>query len=366
MSSLTAGSDTVYLIGCFLNNKIPDSHRLAAIDLKALYSFTQAHSLSGITAFALDYAGIHDEAFTWAKGQAVRKAVMLSMDREKVIRALESAGVWYMPLKGSVLMNYYPAVGMREFSDCDILIDESRTDDVKTIMRGLGFSVVEAGEFHHDAYFRQPLSNFEMHRKLFSDTREAKLCEYYADTKSRLLKDESNNYGWHFSTEDFYIYMTAHEFKHYNYGGTGLRSLVDVYVFMKRFAEILDWEYLARELDSAGLTDFERINRTLSLKLFDGQELTHEERGMLEYILNSGTYGTAENFVMNRMQAHPQSKLKYLLSRIFPPMSDIRDNHPFYYKHKILIPILIVHRLLKAAGRKRRAALQEIRAVLKL
>ena len=365
MSSLTAGSDTVYLIGCLLNNKIPDSHRLTSIDLKALYSFTQEHSLSGITAFALDYSGIHDEAFTWAKGQAVRKAVMLSMDRENVIRALESAGVWYMLLKGSVLMNYYPAVGMRESSDCDILIDEARAEDVMAIMQNLGFTVEEFGEFHHDAYFRQPLSNFEMHRKLFSDTREAKLCEYYADTKSRLLKDESNNYGWHFSTEDFYIYMTAHEFKHYNYGGTGLRSLVDVYEFMKRFAEILDWEYLARELDLAGLADFERMNRSLSLKLFDGQELTHEERGMLEYILHSGTYGTTENFVKNRMQRQSQTKTQYLFSRIFLPMSEIRDNYPFYYRHKYLIPFLPVHRVMKAL-KKRRKTLQEIRALLKM
>ncbi len=195
MSSIVSAEDTVYLISCLLNHTQPDSQRIAAVDLKALYEFTHIHSLSGITAFALEYSGIRNEVFTAAKGQAVRKAVMLSMDRQNVIRELESAGVWYMPLKGSVLMNYYPAVGMRESADCDILIDASRAADVKRLMQGLGFKVEEFGHFQHDTYFRQPLSNFEMHRVLFSDTREKTLCEYYADTKSRLLKDKGNNYG---------------------------------------------------------------------------------------------------------------------------------------------------------------------------
>lgn len=120
---------------------------------------------------------------------------MLSMDRENVIRELESAGIWYMPLKGSALMDCYPVVGMCEAADCDILIDASREYDVKAIMQGLGFKVEEFGEFHNDEYLKPPLSNFEMHRVLFSDTREKTLCEYYADTKSRLLKDKGNNYG---------------------------------------------------------------------------------------------------------------------------------------------------------------------------
>ena len=381
MSSMNVCSDAVYLISCLLNDTQPASQRLEAIDLKALYAFTQEHSLAGITAFALEHAGIHDGAFTWAKGQAVRKAVMLGMDRENVLRELESAGIWYMLLKGSVLMDYYPAVGMREAADCDILIDGSRAYDVKAIMQGLGFKVEEFGEFHNDEYLKPPLSNFEMHRVLFSDTREAKLCEYYADTKSRLLKDEGNNYGWHFSNEDFYVYMTAHEYKHYRLGGTGLRSLVDVYVFLKRFSESLDWGYLAGELDTAGLSDFERENRGLAVKLFDGdrltngdtltngntQPLTHGERQLLEYIINSGTYGNADNFVRNRMlHSHSQTKTQYILSRIFLPMSEIRDQYPFFYRHKSLIPILIIRRLVRALTKKKHSTLQEIRAILKM
>ncbi|MBQ7220037.1 MAG: nucleotidyltransferase family protein [Synergistaceae bacterium] len=355
----------VSLVSCLLNGTQPEAEILAGLDLKELYALADRHSLLGITAFALEHAGIHDEAFMKAKGRAIRKVLLLSMDREKVISELEANHVWYMPLKGAILKDYYPALGMRESSDCDILIDPARADDVRKIMQSLGFRVEEFGTFHHDVYFRPPVSSFEMHRKLFRDSREAKLYAYYSDTKSRLLKDEGNNYGWHFSTEDFYVYMTAHEYNHYRGGGTGLRSLLDVYVFLKKFGNVIDCEYVSRELESAGLSDFEAANRGLAMSLFEGRELTQSNLEMLDYILKSGTYGNIDNLVKNRFAKRPQSKVKYLLSRIFLPMTEIKDNYLFFYKHKYLLPLMPFMRVMKAV-RKSKRSLAEIRTVINL
>lgn len=134
---------------------------------------------------------------------------------------------------------------------------------------------------------------------------------------------------------------------------------------------------MAGELEKTGLADFERSNRSLAVKLFDGdshilthgntQSLTHEERELLDYIIDSGTYGNADNFVRNRMpHSHSQTKTQYILSRIFPTMSEIRDQYPFFYRHKSLIPILIIRRLVKALTKKKHSTLQEIRAILKM
>ena len=93
--------DIVLLISSLLHNTQPDSERVKAIDLKELYALAGKHSLRGITAFALEHAGIHDPAFTAAKGQAIRKVVILSLEREKVTEQLEANHIWYMPLKES-------------------------------------------------------------------------------------------------------------------------------------------------------------------------------------------------------------------------------------------------------------------------
>ena len=49
--------DCVYLISCLLNNQKPDASRVSAMNLEDLYRFASAHSVAGITAFALETAG---------------------------------------------------------------------------------------------------------------------------------------------------------------------------------------------------------------------------------------------------------------------------------------------------------------------
>ena len=48
-----------------------------------------------------------------------------------------------------------------------------------------------------------------------------RMTEYYQDVKSHLILDEGSRYGYHFSDEDFYLYMLAHEYKHFSGSGTG-------------------------------------------------------------------------------------------------------------------------------------------------
>ena len=150
------------------------------------------------------------------------------MERAAILEKLEEAGIWYMPLKGSVLKDLYPRYGMRQMADNDILIDASRAEDVKSIMQSLGFTTECFGMSNHDIYHKPPVSNFEIHTALFGLSHEEKIYVYYRDVNSRLIKDEGKRCGWHFTPEDFYVYITAHEYKHFSGGGTGLRSFLDV------------------------------------------------------------------------------------------------------------------------------------------
>lgn len=140
-----------------------------------------------------------------------------------------------MPLKGAIIKEYYPVFGIRQMSDNDILFDEIRANDVWEIMVSLGYSAVKYNEGHRDDYQKPPFNHFEMHRVLFTESNNDIFSNYYKCVKNRLVKDEDNNYGYHFTNEDFYIYMIAHEYKHYSWGGTGIRSLLDTYVFLQKF-----------------------------------------------------------------------------------------------------------------------------------
>ena len=147
--------------------------------------------------------------------------------------------------------------------------------------------------------------------------------------------------------------MIAHGYKHYSSGGTGLRSLLDPYVYLQSAG--LDLEYIAAEAEKLGIAGFEAANRSLALHLFSGGELTAPDQEMLNYVLSSGAYGTVTHYVRNTMRKRNWTKLQYALHRFFVPVSrknpeyaDYAGAYPLFYKHKLLLPLLPFYRTFRA------------------
>ena len=366
--------DMIYLVFCAVNEIIPDKKRVESANLPILYKAAESHLLTAAVAFALDSAGIHDSAFIQAKAKAIRKIALMDADMAVIFAKMDKAGIWYMPLKGTVLKDYYPKFGMREMSDHDILFDASHANEVKQIMIGMGYDAEHFGSGNHDCYYKEPVSNFEMHRSLFGIMHETKLHEYYSDVKTRLLPDEGSTCGYHFSPEDFYIYMIAHEYKHYSNGGTGLRSLLDTYVYLNKVT--IDMDYVAAETEKLGIREFEELNRSLSVHLFaDGmtlESLPEKERDMLSFVQKSGTYGTLEHSIKNKMKkvvgksgkVTAGMKMKYYLSRLFPRQEVLSSWYP-PAKFKVLVPFVWLYRILVVAVVRRDKVRGEIRLVEK-
>ncbi|MBE6877065.1 MAG: hypothetical protein E7496_10195 [Ruminococcus sp.] len=351
--------DMIELVRCAVNGEVCDKKRTETMHPEELFKVCQKHVLTACVAYGLETAGIKYHQFTQAKEKSIRKNILFDAERKKILQRLEQEKIWYMPLKGALLKDWYPRLGMRQMSDNDILYDSSYRLKVKEIMLDLGFTCSHYEEGNDDAYFKPPVCNFEMHHELFTVKDAGNLHEYYASVKEKLLKDDGNDYGYHFRTEDFYLYITAHEYKHYADGGTGVRSLLDTYIFMRKFGDSLDWDYLTSELKKMQIDQYEQQSRELALKVFSGREpLTEEEASMLDYYIFSGTYGT----LITRMKhgIENTSKAKYIFERIFPSMKEIEVYHTFFYRHKYLIPVLWIIRPFKGLTVKRKKLFSEI------
>ncbi len=366
--------DVIRLCACAINGDVPDSEWTKGLDLPLLYKAAKSHLLTAVVGYALESAGIHEHAFMQAKAKAIRKLGLMDAEMAVLFERLEQAGIWYVPLKGTVLKDYYPAYGLRQMADHDILFDADRAEDVKAIREEMGFRSEHFGAGNHDCYYKEPVCNFEMHRALFGKGNPDKMQAYYGKVKERLLQDKGRQYGYHFSPEDFYIYMIAHEYKHYSAGGTGLRSLLDTYVYLKKVT--LDMDYVAAEMEKLGIREFEERNRSLSFHIFaDGaalESLPEKEAELLAFVQKSGTYGSMENSIRNRMKkitgkegdVTAGMKLKYYCSRLFPKQELL---YPWYppAKYKVLIPFVWIYRLLVIAVVRRKRVLGEIRTVEK-
>ncbi len=340
--------DVVYLAACAINGETPDAERIAGMDLDNLFQAAEQHLLTGITAMAIESAGVQNETFRQAKGKAIRKVVLFDAERAAVLSALEEAGIWYMPLKGAVIKDLYPKIGMRQMADNDILYDVSRSDDVRTIMERLGFKTVSFvnDAYHHDHYYKSPVCNFEMHRALFTSDTDDVLFHYNQQIRGKMIRNQDSHYRYHLSSEDFYVYMIAHEYKHFSSGGTGLRSLLDTYVYLIRENDMLDWTYITEELNKLGIWEFELQNRSLAFHLFTNQELTEEDQEVLDYIFSSGTYGTPKHAIENVVAK--RGKFGYLFIRAFLPYRTMCSLYPILNKVPILLPVCWVLRWIRA------------------
>ena len=132
----------------------------------------------------------------------------------------------YLPLKGIILKDYYPSVGMRQMSDNDILFDADAWERMEKHMISEGYKAEYVGKGHDERW-----------------------VEYYSDIKDRLIPDRTDDrcYGYHMSDEDFYIYITSYAYKHYSGSGTGLRTLMDFYAYLNAKGDTFNLDYIRTE-----------------------------------------------------------------------------------------------------------------------
>ena len=352
---MTEIESVIYLASCALNSTIPDKKCVSEMDLKKVYIIAQKHMIGACIAMALESAGYRDEVSARIIGNAVSRAAYYDQAYEEVTKELNQAGIWNTPLKGIVLKDYYPEYGMREMADHDILFDETHADQVREIMEKIGFKSLSFGNGHNDAYLRAPGIEFEMHRTLYMPYHKKEFYDYYKDVKVFL------------KPEDFYLYLVTHEYKHYVWGGTGLRSLMDIYVYLKK--EKLDWEYVEHEARILGIKEFEYNNRVLAKKLFENESIENNE--MLSYIVSSGVFGNYENTIKNEVLRNSGSKVRYAINRFLVPINPKNRRYelyakefPVFYKYKILLPFLPLYRLYGSI--KRGQLSNELKAIWKM
>lgn len=360
----TVAADLIYLLSCAVNEEEPAAEICAAMDIDEVLDFAKKHMVAAAAAFALEQALPLPTAWRDAKGTVIRRQIIFEAERAKILKALEENGVWYVPLKGIIIKSCYPKPAMREMSDNDILCDPDKMDTVREIMFSLGYSGSRFGETNHDVYKKKAVS-FEMHRSLFLPDKTPVLAEYYETVKDRLVKDEKNRFGYHFTDEDFYIHLVCHMYKHYVSAGVGLKALLDLYVYNSRKGDSLNRRYLSAEFDKLEIKAFEHEMRELAFKAFMLQPLSDNERDMLSYLIDSNSFGSYSTMIAHQLHNDDsvKAKLKYFLGRVFPDKNYLKGYYPTVYRHRILYPLLVAYRPFRGLVKKRKVLQSEFNSV---
>ena len=227
----------IKLLSLYLNKKEDKDFIIDKPALSFFYKLSKYHSLRAVLYLALKTTKVSVDQEALNKLEQyhlnnVKKAVLFDKEREELFNYLNNNQINFLPLKGIIIKEYYLDPQSREFADNDILFDDAKSDLVKAFFVNKGYEVELYKRSNHDVYLKKPFYNFEMHRALFALAEDNEIfVNYYENYLDKaLVKD---GYEHYLKDEDFYIYFTAHTYKHFRNSGCGIRTLIDYYVYLK-------------------------------------------------------------------------------------------------------------------------------------
>jgi hypothetical protein len=345
---------------------------------EVLYNLAYYHKVSNIIYYSLkdvkDKYNIPEDI--WQKicsdyKKGIAKEAMQHAMTEMLLEEFEKNQIECIPLKGYVLKNFYPKLDMRTMGDIDIFYNEDKTPKVRKIMKSMGYDIVKI-EDKHDKYYKKPFMTLEMHKSLMGTVEP--YASYYKDIWGKIKPMENLKYIHEFSKEDFYIFLMVHFTKHFKNCGTGVRSVLDIWVYNKKFYNDMDWDYIKCELKKIKLDEFEENIRGLSKFWFENEMFEDKNSELYsligDYILSSGVYGTIKNSVIVAMSKKfegkkPAKKLKYLygLRVIFPDLNGMKKRFNILNRFPFLLPVFWVFRLVRAFFFRRERAFKSVESV---
>lgn len=339
-----------------------------------IFRLSESHYLSAVTYCAireLEHKPEKELLEKWehAYGVCVHIDVQQAYAWEELKQAFSEKGLKLLPLKGLCIKELYPDPSLRLMSDLDILYEKSRFSEVREALLELGYSYrKETAGSNHQVFERAPDLHVEMHSALLPAV--SPFAEYYSDAWSRATPTEEDAV-YRFSREDEYVFLLIHAWKHFHGAGCGARTIADFSLFLGRYKDELNREYISGEIEKAdalaqkngqkkeSLAGFEKFLFAKTEQWFYSESIGLDDSD--ERLLLSGVYGRREN--VWRQECEGKGRFRYLLSRAFPPYRVMKASSPVLEKLPFLLPFFWLKRLFRALFFKRKEVNRELRFV---
>ena len=352
----------IYLLKCVIKNELPETVP-DDINWELLFNLAQYHNVSNLVYYALQNClGMIDpqtvEKLTMMYDQYIVVEVQQQYYLDLICDSFEDAGILYVPMKGSVIKHLYPEPNLRSSTDIDVYIGKGNAAKAKAVMDKLDFETIEydAEVLIHDTYRIGDFVMVELHHELLPKVPYFKGIEICPELQSSIIPMEGKKYGYEFTKESFYIFMILHIAKHVKHNGMGIRGYLDVWIYLREYKDILDWDLINELFEKADLTTFH--NKVLGLVDYWFNEKKTDDADVLAFsahTIGSGLMGTQQMVVSEEPYKNKEEKKKhkYYIDTIFLPMEFMRDKYKILRKAPALLPLCWIHRILNVVLFKR-------------
>lgn len=310
-----------------------------------LFQLASQHSIGGMVGHILGESNeikktptvkkLMNEAFT-----AVYRYEQLQMDIDEITNVLIDLQIPYIILKGPKVRKYYPKPWFRTSCDIDVLIHEDDIEGVVNTLVEKYFYEKQERNYHDVSLISNNNILLELHFNIKEnmdnlDQVLERVWEYSS------CSHKENDMEYELSNEFFLFHLLAHMAYHFQEGGCGIRSVLDIYLIHHKMEyDEVQFRSLCKE---AGIETFYDYIIQLSEVWFGGKEHTEITSAMEEYIIHGGTFGTKDNSAAVG-QLKKGGHLQYMYSRIFASYDHLKGRYPSLSQHKFLMPLYQIRR----------------------
>lgn len=285
------GLYTCRLLGSVINDTEPPAMP-DYINLEQLYAYHTQQDVVSLAYAALERldSSLAISEYIMDNKRCILREARFDIAGQELYNAFEKAGIEFLALKGAILKKLYPKPYHRYYTDIDIYVGD-RFDDAEQVLLAQGYEKTGCDENNDVGYSKKPSLHIELHKALFPDDYDFE--GYFDDPFTHTDLKEGYQHYHLYRDNDFFIHVLCHLYKHFTFGGCGLKQFLDIYVMTQKMK--LDMDYIRSELSSFGMCDFLDTTLKLNRFFFDGEEPDDELIEIAEYVFNNSTFGNAEN-----------------------------------------------------------------------
>lgn len=353
----------LYLFGAGAVGATPQG--IEKIDVEAIRNDAIDQGIWPLVYIALskicDIKEYHPEFLSIISASMRRKEFTLRM-----IQKLENAGIECCILKGVVVAELYSEPECRISGDTDILIHPKDEKKVKKILEENSYILERRNKNNHHLKATHPIGGLlEVHVRLYSYTTEHILfngLKMYGEPYHTIF---INGEKFHtLGLNDHLMYLTAHYIKHLINRGGGVRQMMDLLLYMKKYENEIDfvkYEKLLKELKYDKLID---TVQSIGAKYFGfDYPILHEV--LMEELLNDTEEGGIFGFsTVNRNNFHNEycrkrtdmsqrmftlywwlKSERSIFNRVFPNRKQLIREGYACANHCILLPVAWILRI---------------------
>lgn len=277
---------------------------LSEIDEKTFLSILKNSGLSGVVLPYIDLNTRSPRFNQIAKSMIYEYITRDEKQKELIKRInqiLNDNKIDHIYLKGAHLKRMYPNSYMRGMGDIDILVREEDMQRVNSVFKSNRI-LLNTASLAHDLYRDENGLIIEVHPRIHNDFNGKYRNFFKTPWVNSFLIDA---YEFQFKPTFELIYLLYHLAKHLESSGIGLRSILDIGIFIQHNEKSIDYSDLLQQLSNAQMLKFYStiifmtehlfgIKTNLIIKDFSMNDVLIDQ--FTDYLVSSGIHGQGENF----------------------------------------------------------------------